>query len=109
VIFVFVMWFWLLVTVMSDLFCRDDSSGFAKVLWVIFLVLLPLLGVFAYLLTQSKGMAERTNRQMAKARDDLRQVVGFSVADELEKLGRMKADGAISKAEYQTLRARAIG
>lgn len=109
VIFIFVMWFWLLITIMGDLFRRSDVGGFGKVIWIILLVVLPFLGVFLYLLTQSSGMAERTTAQMAKARDDLRQVVGFSVADELDKLGKMKAAGTITEAEYATLRARAIG
>lgn len=108
VIFIFVMWFWLLITIMGDLFRRADVGGFGKVMWVILLVVLPFLGVFLYLLTQSSGMAERSTAQAAKARDDLRQVVGYSVADELEKLGKLKAAGSITEAEYQTLRARAV-
>ena len=108
VIFIFVMWFWLLITIMGDLFSRSDVGGFGKVMWVILLVVLPFLGVFLYLLTQSNGMAERSTAKMAKARDDLRHVVGFSVADELEKLGKMKAAGSITEAEYATLRARAM-
>jgi Phospholipase_D-nuclease N-terminal len=109
VIFIFVMWFWLLITIIGDLFRRSDVGGFGKVIWILLLVLLPFLGVFLYLLTQSSGMAERSTAQMAKARDDLRQVVGFSVADEIEKLEKLKAAGTISEAEYKTLRARAVG
>lgn len=109
IIFVFVMWFWLLITVIGDLFRRSDTGGFAKVLWVILLVLLPFLGVFLYLLTQSKGMAERQTRQVAAARDELRQFVGYSPADELEKLDRLKAAGTLSADEHQRLRAKLIG
>ncbi len=108
VIFIFVMWFWLLITIIGDLFRRSDVGGFGKVIWIILLVVLPFLGVFLYLLTQSSGMAERSNAQMAKARDDLRQVVGFSIADEIEKLERLKAAGTITEAEYKSLRARAL-
>ena len=108
VIFIFVMWFWLLITIIGDLFRRSDVGGFGKVLWILLLVLLPFLGVFLYLLTQSSGMAERSNAQMVKAREDLRQVVGFSAADELEKLARLKREGTITDAEYATMRAKLV-
>ena len=109
IIFIFIMWFWLLITVMSDLFRRDDVGGFGKVIWVIFLVLLPYLGVFAYLLTQGSGMAKRNMAQAEKARDQLRSIVGFSAADELEKLDKMKAAGTISAEEHTSLRAKLLG
>ena len=108
VIFLVIMWFWLLITVIGDLFRRDDVGGFAKVLWIIFLVFAPYLGVFAYLLTQSSGMARRGQAAQRAARDELRQVAGFSAADELEKLDRLKAAGTISADEHARLRARAL-
>ena len=107
-IFVFILWFWLIITIMIDLFRRHDVSGLAKVLWVAFIVILPYLGVFAYLLTQSGGMATRNAERMSEARDELRRVVGFSVADELTKLEALKAAGTITDAEYQKLRARLV-
>ncbi len=109
IIFVFVMWFWLLITVIGDIFRRTDKGGFSKIIWILFLLFLPLLGVFAYILTQSKGMAERQQKQVEKAREDLREFVGVSPADELEKLDKLKAAGSITDAEYQKLRARVIG
>lgn len=105
-IFVFILWFWLVITVAMDLFRRHDTSGFAKVLWVILLVLLPFIGVFAYILTQGGGMAERNQAQARHARDELRSIVGFSVADELDKLGKLKAAGTITEAEYSRMRAK---
>jgi hypothetical protein len=107
-IFFFVVWFWILIRVLMDLFRRKDVSGVAKVLWVIFLVVLPYIGVFAYLLTQGWSMGERDVEQADLAREHLRGVVGFSVADELVKLDKLKADGAISDPEYQKLRAKLI-
>ena len=89
-IFIFVVWFWLLITVYMDLFRRHDISGWAKAIWVIGLVVFPYLGVLAYLITQSRGMAERNNQQVQQARDELRKVVGYSAADEIEKLDRLK-------------------
>ena len=72
-IFMFILWFWLLMTVASDLFRRHDISGFGKVLWVILLIVLPYIGIFAYILTQGRGMAERNKEQAKLAREHLRQ------------------------------------
>ena len=107
-IFMFVIWFWLFVRVVSDLFRRHDVSGWAKVLWVIVLVLFSYIGIFAYVLTQGRGMAERDRAQAKQDRDELRQYVGYSPADEIEKLDRLKAAGKISEQEYAGLRARVI-
>ena len=79
-IFMFILWFWLLITVSSDLFRRHDISGLGKVLWVILLIVLPYIGIFAYIVSQGRGMAERTKEQARQARDELRQAVGFSAA-----------------------------
>lgn len=105
-VFMFILWFWLLITVSGDLFRRHDVSGFGKVIWVIVLIILPYIGIFAYLLTQGRGMAERDAERMKHARDNLRHVIGFSAADELEKLDRLKAAGSISEEEYKRLRGR---
>lgn len=107
-IFIFILWFWLFITAASDLFRRQDISGFGKVLWVIVLIVLPYIGIFAYILTQGSGMAERNRAQARQARDELRQAVGFSVADELTKLERLMAENSISKEEYARLRARIL-
>lgn len=107
-VFVFILWFWLFITTASDLFRRQDISGFGKVLWVILLIVLPYVGIFAYILTQGSGMAERNRAQVRQARDELRQAVGFSVADELTKLERLVAENSISKEEYARLRARIL-
>lgn len=108
VIFIFIVWLWLLISVFSDLFRRSDISGGGKVIWVIFLIVLPYLGVFAYLLTQGGGMSERSEAQAKKARDEVRSAVGFSAADELVKLDQLKAKGSITDAEYARMRARLV-
>jgi uncharacterized membrane protein len=97
-----------LITVIGDLFRRHDVSGFGKAIWVIVVVLFPYLGVFIYLISQSRGMAERQSQRAQQARDDLRHVVGFSAADEIEKLERLKNAGTISNEEYTRLRARIV-
>lgn len=107
-IFIFVLWFWLLITVFGDLFRRRDISGLGKVLWVIVLVVFPYLGVFIYLISQGRGMAERQSQRVEQAREELRHFAGFSVADELEKLERLKNSNVISNEEYARLRTRAV-
>jgi predicted membrane channel-forming protein YqfA (hemolysin III family) len=105
-IFIFVLWLWLLMTVFGDLFRRHDVSGLGKVVWVILLIVLPYIGLFAYIVTQGRGMAERSREQAREAQDQLRKAVGFSVADEIEKLDRLKASKSISEEEYARLRTR---
>lgn len=107
-VFMFILWFWLFITTASDLFRRKDISGFGKVLWVILLIVLPYVGIFAYILTQGGGMAERNRAQAREVRDELRQTVGFSVADEITKLDQMRAKNSISEEEYLRLRGRLV-
>ena len=107
-IFIFIVWFWLLITVFADLFRRYDISGWIKAIWVIALIIFPYIAVLAYLIFQGKGMAERNVQQAQQARDELRRVVGFSVADEIQKLDGLKKSGSISDAEFSRLRARLI-
>jgi Phospholipase_D-nuclease N-terminal len=103
-VFMFVLWFWLLVTVSGDLFRRRDISGLGKVIWVLFFIILPYIGIFAYILTQSRGMSERNELRAKQTRDELRQAVGLSAADEIEKLQRLKSTDVISEQEYMRLK-----
>ena len=107
-IFLFIVWFWLMIVVIGDLFRRHDTSGLGKVVWVILLIVLPYLGIFLYLLTQGRGMAERDAARAQQTRDHLRQVIGYSPADEIEKLDKLKASGSITAEEYGRLRARIV-
>ncbi len=107
-IFAFVVWFWLLVVIYGDLFRRHDISGWGKALWVIALVLFSYLGILAYLITQGSGMAERNAQQAQQARDELRRVVGYSVADEIAKLDKLKKSGSITDNEFKRLRAKLV-
>ena len=107
-IFLFIVWFWLLITVASDLFRRRDISGWVKAIWVIGWIVFPYIAVLAYLIFQGRGMADRNVQQADQARDELRRVVGFSAADEIEKLERLKQAGSISDAEFARLRARLV-
>jgi hypothetical protein len=108
-VFAWVILFWLVITVFIDVFRRQDMKGWVKALWVIFVVVAPWLGVLIYLIAHQAGMAERSNQQAVQAREELRHAVGFSVADELDKLDRMKQEGRISDDEYERLRGRLVG
>jgi hypothetical protein len=107
-IFVLIVWFWLLITVAADLFRRHDISGWIKALWVIAWILFPFIGVLAYLIFQGKGMAERNVQRVQQSREELRNIVGFSVADEINKLDQLRQAGSITDAEFTRLRARLV-
>jgi len=107
-IFIFIVWFWLLISVATDLFRRHDISGWGKALWVIALLVFPYISVLAYLIFQGRGIAERNTAAAQQARDELRRIVGYSPADEIEKLDRLKTAGSISADEYTRLRARLV-
>jgi hypothetical protein len=75
---------------------------------VIALIAFPYLGIFAYLITQTRGMAERSSQQAQQAREELRRVVGFSIADEIERLDKLKKSGSITDQEFTRLRAKLV-
>ena len=107
-VFMFVIWFWLLITVFGDLFRRHDISGWTKAIWVIVLILFPYIAVLVYLIAQGRGMAQRRAQFVQHEREDLRHALGFSVADELGKLDALKNSGSITPEEYTRLRARLV-
>jgi Phospholipase_D-nuclease N-terminal/Short C-terminal domain len=112
IIFAWVIWFWLLITVFSDLFRRHDTSGFAKVLWIIFVIVLPFLGVFIYLIANHEGMTERSMKQaqaqQAQMDDYVRSVAGGGAAAEIEKAKGLLDSGAITQAEFDSIKAKAL-
>jgi hypothetical protein len=114
VIFAWVIWFWLLITVFADLFRRHDIGGGKKVVWIIFVILTPFLGVFVYLISQGHSMTERNEKQMraqqAQMDDYVKSVAGSGgAAAEIEKAKQLLDSGAISQAEYDSIKARALG
>ena len=111
IFFLFVIWIWILITVFVDIFRRKDASGFTKAAWIIFVIILPYLGVLIYLIANHDGMADR-NIQQAKAQqaatdDYIRSVSGGSAA-EIEKAKGLLDSGAITQAEYDSLKAKAL-
>ena len=110
--FLFFIWIWLLIIVFSDIFRSHDLSGWAKALWIIFIILVPYLGVFVYLIARGHKMGEHAAADAAAAdaatRQYIQQVTSTSPAEELEKLARLREQGVIDEAEYQTLKTRAL-
>jgi len=112
--FMFIIWFWLLVTVFGDIFRSDDMGGFAKALWIIFIVLFIYLGVLVYFIARGKGMQERNIKQMKSAQaaqeEYLRSVVGSSsgASEEIARLADLRDKGAITEEEFQALKAKAL-
>ena len=111
-IFLLVAWLWILITVIGDLFRDRETSGWAKAVWVFFLIFLPFLGVLIYLIARGEGMRERAVKEQAEARrhvdDYIRQTAGSSPADELHKLSQLKDKGAISDAEFERAKAKLL-
>lgn len=112
--FLFFVWIWLLITIFADLFRRDDIGGWGKAGWVLFVIVLPLLGVLIYLIADGKGMSERQVKDayaMQQAQDDyIRSVAGSSgsTAEELEKLAKLRDAGTISAEEFDTQKAKLL-
>jgi Phospholipase_D-nuclease N-terminal/Short C-terminal domain len=114
-VFAFVIWFWLLITVFSDVFRRHDIGGFAKTLWIIFVIILPYFGVFVYLIAEHKGMAERNVQAMQAQQDQMDSYVrsvagsGGGAAAEIEKAKTLLDSGAITQSEFDSIKAKALG
>jgi Short C-terminal domain/Phospholipase_D-nuclease N-terminal len=114
IFFAWVIWFWLLITILADLFRRRDVGGGKKVLWVIFVIIIPFVGVLAYLLINHDEMAQRNIQQMkaqqAQFDDYVRDTAGAGgSAAEIEKAKALLDSGAISQAEFDQLKAKALG
>jgi high-affinity K+ transport system ATPase subunit B len=113
IFFAFVVWIWILITVFADLFRRHDTSGFAKVLWIIFIIVLPYLGVFIYLIAEHKGMTERAVKQQTEAKAQFDQYVQ-SVAtqsdptEQIAKAKQMLDSGAITQTEFEQIKRKAL-
>ena len=112
IFFVFIIWIWLLITVFADIFRRRDIGGGMKAVWIIFVILLPYLGVFIYLIAEHDGMADRSMAQMqqAKAQQDdyIKSVAGTSAADQIAQAKGLLDSGAISQTEFDALKAKAL-
>ena len=113
IFFAFVVWLWLLFTVIGDIFRRHDTSGFAKVLWLIFIIVLPYLGVFVYLIAEQKGMTERAVARQQQVNTQMAEYVqsvspGTSPTEQVEKAKALLDAGTISQAEFDSLKQKAL-
>jgi Short C-terminal domain/Phospholipase_D-nuclease N-terminal len=112
IFFAWVIWFWILITVFVDLFRRDDIGGGKKAIWVVFLILTPFLGVLIYLIINNEGMNERNVRKARASQEQFKdyvQSVSGGAAAEIEKAKQLLDSGAISQAEYEQIKAKALG
>jgi hypothetical protein len=111
IFFFWVIWIWIVVTVLIDIFRRSDIGGFAKAMWVVFVVILPWLGVLIYLIAQHDGMRERSIKQAQQQKEQfdsyVRDAAGGS-ADEISKAKQLLDSGAITQDEFDRLKAKAL-
>jgi hypothetical protein len=113
IFFAFVIWIWILITVLIDIFRRHDTSGFAKVLWIIFIIVLPYLGVFVYLIVEHRGMTERAIKQQQSAQQQMDQYVQSVAAktDPAEQIAKAKQlldGGTITQTEFDQIKQKAL-
>jgi len=113
IFFCWILWFWLLFTIWTDIFRRSDLSGWGKTGWVVFTIVLPFLGVFVYLITQSEGMTERNLERQRAERAEFDQYVrdtagGDGAAAQIETGKRLLDSGAISQAEFEAIKRKAL-
>jgi TRAP-type C4-dicarboxylate transport system permease small subunit len=114
IIFAWILFIWIAIVVFTDLFRRRDISGWVKAAWVVAIVVLPWLGVLAYLIFNHDGMAERSEKQTraAQAQFDeyVRQAAGKGgPASEIDTAKKLLDSGAITQAEFDAIKARALG
>jgi ABC-type multidrug transport system fused ATPase/permease subunit len=112
-LFILMLWFWLLITVFADLFSDKEESGLSKTLWVLFVIFLPYLGVFVYLISRGPKMSERAIARQQQAQEQFKEYVqqtagGSSGADELAKLHDLNKSGALSDEEYASMKAKIV-
>lgn len=104
IFFAWVIWFWLLIRILSDIFSRRDLSGWGKAGWILFVIVLPFLGVLIYLGTNGAEMGERDEERTRAA---MARLDGPSA--EIEKANQLLRSGAIDQAEFDAIKAKAIG
>ena len=113
VFFAWVIWFWLLITVFSDVFRRHDIGGGMKVIWCIFVIVLPFLGVFVYLIAESKGMAERNTKAVRSAQQQSEEYIRSVAtqgdpAAQIAQAKQLLDSGAIDQQEFDALKKKAL-
>ena len=113
IFFAWVIWFWLLITIFADIFRRHDIHGGAKTLWCIFVILTPFIGVFVYLISQSKGMNERNLQSVKQQRHQTDEYIrsvsgGGDAASQIAQAKSLLDTGAINQQEFDSLKQKAL-
>jgi Short C-terminal domain/Phospholipase_D-nuclease N-terminal len=111
IFFTWVVWIWIVITVFADLFRRHDISGWGKAAWVVFVIVLPFLGVLIYLIAQHDGMRERSMRQAEAQKQAFDQYVRDAAGGSAAEIAQAKAlldSGAITQAEFDAIKAKAL-
>jgi hypothetical protein len=113
IFFAWVIWFWLLITVFADLFRRRDTSGWAKAAWIIFVIVLPYLGVLVYLIAQHDGMAERSAKDVEASQQQMDQYVQSVAAktdpaEQIAKAKKLLDEGTLTQAEFDKIKQKAL-
>jgi len=112
IFFAWIIWFWLLITIFADIFRRHDISGGKKTLWCIFVIITPFIGVFIYLISQSKGMNERNlqnvKQQRQQADEYIRSVAADDPASQIAQAKSLLDSGAINQQEFDSLKQKAL-
>jgi hypothetical protein len=112
IFFAWVIWFWLLISIFGDIFRRHDIGGGTKTLWCIFVIITPFIGVFVYLISQSKGMNERNLQQVKHQRQQtdeyIRSVASDDPAGQIAQAKSLLDSGAINQQEFDSLKQKAL-
>ncbi|KIC46401.1 hypothetical protein RA28_00930 [Ruegeria sp. ANG-S4] len=111
-LFLMVAWFWVMISVVADVFRSKDLNGFTKAIWIAFVIIVPWLGVLAYLIVRGDKMQEHNvealNKMEAAQRDYVRSVANVSAADELERLAALKDKGVLTDEEFAAQKAKLL-
>ena len=112
IIFFMIMYFMILFSVVIDLFRNHEMGGFAKALWIIFLIFIPLISLLVYVIVYGKSMAQRQQAAVVEAQQEqdayIKQVAGTSPAEQIAQAQQLLNSGAISQAEFDKLKAKAL-
>jgi hypothetical protein len=113
-VFLWILWIFLLIRILMDVFRSDDLSGWGKALWTIFIIILPLIGVLVYLIARGSGMERRDRREAIAADQAARQYIQSaagsspSVAEEINKLSALRAQGVLTEQEFNAQKAKLL-
>ena len=107
IFFFWVMFIWMFIAIFSDIFRRNDLSGWAKTGWILLIFVVPFLGILIYVIARPK-MTEQDKQMLMQAQEAQRRIQGYSAADEVAKLAKLRDEGKITAEEYEEMKKRAM-